>query len=109
MWEQTYENYLIQGMEHLSYEDRLKELRLFSLKKRWLQGVLIAAFQYLKGSYRKEGGRFFSRVSGDRTRRNGFKFKEGRFRFGIRKKYFTVRVVRYWNRMPYPWRLPRRG
>jgi len=70
---------------------------------------LIAAFQYLKGSYRKEGGRFFSRVSGDRTRRNGFKFKEGRFRFGIRKKYFTVRVVRYWNRMPYPWRLPRRG
>ena len=86
---------MISGMEHLSYKDMLKELRLFSLEKRRLQGDLIVDFQYLKGSYRKEGNRLFSRFWCDRTRGKGFKLKEGRFRLVVWKKSFTMRVVRH--------------
>ena len=65
-----------------------------------LWGELRAACQYLEGNYRKEGDRLLSRVCCYRRRGNGFKLKEGRFRLDIRKKSFTVRVVRHWNRLP---------
>ncbi|GAB0191715.1 hypothetical protein GRJ2_001636800 [Grus japonensis] len=92
---------MIRGLEHLSYEERLRELGVFSLEKRRLQGDLTAAFQYLQRAYKKDGDRFFSGAYCSKTRRfNGFKLKESRFRLDIRKKFFTMRVVKHWNRLP---------
>ncbi|KFV55513.1 hypothetical protein N328_01268, partial [Gavia stellata] len=88
---------MVRGIEHLSYEDRLRELGLFSLKKKRLH---IATFQYLKGAYKKDGDKLFRRACSDRTRGNGFKLKEGRFRLDRRKKNFMMKVVKLWNRLP---------
>jgi len=88
---------IIRGLEHLLYEDRLRDLGLPSLEKRRLRGDLISAFQYLKGVYRKAGEGPLIRVCRDRMRGNGLKQEEGRFRLDFRKKFYTVRVVRYWK------------
>jgi len=91
---------VMRGMEHLCYEERLRELGLFSLQKRRLWRDLTPAFQYLKGGYKKAGEGLFTRAWSDRTRGNGFRLKECRFRLDIRKKCFTMRVVRHWDSLP---------
>jgi len=88
---------MIRGLEHLCYEERLREFGLLSLEKRRLREDLIAAFRCLKGAYKKDGDRLFSRACCNRTHGNGF--KEDRFRLGIRKKFFTMGVVIHWNRL----------
>lgn len=60
----------------------------------------MVAFQYLKGVYRKAGEELLIRARSDRTRGNSFKLQDGRFRLDIRKTFFTVWVVRRWNRLP---------
>ena len=93
-------NIMTRGLEHLPCGDRLRELGYFSLEKRRLQENLILAFQYLKGAYRKAGEGLFIKACSGRMRENDFKLEEGKFRLDIRKKFFTVRVVRHWNRFP---------
>ncbi|KAK4812019.1 hypothetical protein QYF61_024263 [Mycteria americana] len=65
------------GLEQKSYEERLRELGLFSLEKRRLRGDLIALYNCLKGGCR-----------------------EGRFRLDMRKFFFTERVIKHWTRLP---------
>jgi len=62
--------------------------------------VALEQLQVPEGAKRKDGEGLFPRGCRDRTRGNGCKLKEGRFRLEIRKKFFPMRVVKPWARLP---------
>ena len=100
---------MIKGLEDLSYENKMRELGLFKLQKRRLQGDF-CSFPVPKWGLKecRRENRIFVREYSDRTRSNGFKLKEGRFILDIRKKILigctgTGCPERLW--MPHPCRV----
>jgi len=86
---------MMRGLEHLSYEKRLRELGLFSLKKRRLREDLINSYKYPNGGCQEDGARPFSVVPSNRH-----KLKHREFQLNTRKNFFTLRVKEHWNRLP---------
>jgi len=77
---------MIKGLEHFSYEDRLRELE-FSLEKGKLQEYFIVAFQYSKRACKQEQCKLFMEVKSDRTQGKSFKLKEERFRLDVMRNF----------------------
>lgn len=57
-------------------------------------------FQYWKGVCKRGGEWLFIRPWSDSTSDSGFNLTEGRFRLDIGKKFFTVKLLRPWQRFP---------
>lgn len=91
---------MVHGLHHKSYEDRLKELNMYSLEERRERGDMIETYKYLTGRNRVQENTIFKRKRCSRTRGHGMKLEGGRFRGNMRKNFFTERVVDKWNTLP---------
>ena len=90
----------VHGLANLTYEERLIRLELLSIKERVLRGDLIETFKIVTGKSKLDPNQFFERHQDDRTRGHQFKLKALRSAHQARAKFFSNRVVAYWNRLP---------
>ena len=91
---------MVEGLESMTYGERLRELGMCSLQQRRARGDRIAVFNYIKGNHVDEGANLFTAALETRTRSNGFKLQERKFHLSSRKHFPTVRELRRWNKLP---------
>jgi hypothetical protein len=87
---------MIKGFSNLSYDERLKRCNLTSLETRRIRGDLIETYKIVTGKEALSADRFFEFSNDSRTRGHRYKLKKLSVG-GIKQKYFSARVVNYWN------------
>ena len=91
---------LIPRLRNMPYEERLKELNLFSLEKRRMRGDLIEVFKMFRGFDNINISDYFDIDRERNTRNNGFKIIGKNFRSEESKHFFFNRIVNVWNSLP---------
>ena len=91
---------LIPGLKRLSYSDRLNNLNMFSVERRFIRGDMIQMYKMLKGQVSLDFSDFFTLADDLRSRGHSYKIKKNYCRLDARKNFFSQRVVDLWNRLP---------
>ena len=90
----------VPGLSQLSYEERLRKLKLPTLTYRRLRGDMIEVFKIMSGKYDPEVSDLFAKSTTQATRGHGYKLFKKRPKLDVRKFSFCYRVVDIWNRLP---------
>ena len=91
----------IPSLKNLEYSDRLKKLKMPTLKYRRLRGDMIETFKIINGIYDRDVTENFLEIDQNtRTRGNDKKLKKKYSKLNIRKFSFTNRIVDIWNNLP---------
>jgi hypothetical protein len=90
---------LVKAIKHLNYEDRLKKLKLPTLKYRRLRGDLIEVFKIVTNK-EKNSNSILTTHEGLATRGNSLKLYQNHVKYDLRKYSFTNRIVTLWNSLP---------
>ena len=90
---------LVPSLKHLSYEQRLEEMKLPSLCFRRKRGDLIEVYKYMNDFYTVNKDMFVVDIS-NRTRGHNHKIVKQRCNLDLRKKFFSLRIVNEWNSLP---------
>ena len=92
---------LVQSIEHLSYEERMKELDLFSLKHRRQRGDMIMVYKILHGFIKIDMSDLFQYNLSGKTRGHNYKLQvPGPIKTDIRRDSFSQRIILPWNGLP---------
>ena len=90
----------IEGMDRLTYGARLRRLSLFSIYGRLLRSDLIKLWKAFNPVVDVQLLQLLERQSHRATRGNGFKLSVPRCHSELRRRFWSVRCVRLWNRLP---------
>ena len=92
---------LVFRLRKLPYEKRLRMLNLYPLKQRRLRGDLIETFKIVKGVEDVDAAVFFQRASTGTQRDHDMKIFKQRSRLNSSSKFFSQKIVNYWNSLPH--------
>ena len=91
---------LVRGLKNIPYEDRLKRLKIYDMKRMLLRGDIIHVFKIMRGLTRLDFNKFFEENEAEQTTGHYKKLKVKRASHKPRAMTFSRRTIQHWNSLP---------